>query len=144
MKLVCGNRYVSEAFADNAASANNDLDVICLKISRFGGEDNIDEFLWDVTNRSAARANKVVVIPDIRVKTDDACFIDFLKQTVVTQKVEGVVDGSTGCHWEAFVDMDTNVFSGWVVERIGYILNNGYPLWCELPALCSNCFTKVF
>ena len=129
MKLVCRNRYVSKAFADNAASADYDFDIVRFEISRFRREDNVDQFLRDVTHGAAARANKVVVIPDIRVESDDTSFVDFLKQAIVTQKVEGVVNRRTGCHREALIYMNTNVFRSWVMLRACYIFDDGDALW---------------
>ena len=144
MKLVCRNRYVSKAFADNTSSADNDFDVIRFKVCRICREDNIDKFLWDVTHGATARTNKVVVIPDIWIEADDTSLVDFLKQAIVTQKVKGVVNRGAGCHREALIHMDTNVFRGWVMQGISNILNNRDALRCQLPALCSNRFTKVF
>ena len=115
LELACHNENIPKAFADNTASADDDFDVIRLEIGRFRRENDVNQLLRDVADRATAGANEVVVIPDVRIETDHARFIDFLEQAVVTQEVEGVVDRCTGCHREALIDMDTNVFSGWVM-----------------------------
>ena len=114
-KLACRNENVPKAFAHDAASADNDFNIIRFKIGSIRGETDIDKLLRDVSDGATCGANKVVVIPDVWIEADDACFIDFLEQAVVTQEVEGVVNRCTRCHREALIDMDTNVFSGWVM-----------------------------
>lgn len=120
---------MSKALANDAASADDNFDFVRFEVSCFGGEHDIDELLWDIPNGTTAGTDKVMVITDIWVEANNACFIDFLKKTVITQKMEGVVDRCTGCHWEALIDMDTDVFSRWVMKCPGYILNNGDSLW---------------